>query len=251
MCVSWISYSGVHASVSHFPLILQPNMRRSFRRTCSRFPFFGRDLLRFTCCPIRHARLMISNFDHYLGGNSHVLQVRPCNPELKSPRPLQGRVTLRRKTILFSGDQRQVCPVLKSATETKIVDHAFLSASMWQHVERFRLTVSMSAKDEIPFAKPVLQSGGRRGQDRTRLTTRWFSCYPFETPSLTAAVLKQNVLSKEPDYEHLIDTDPDLLEVNHNTYNDRRICRRPMTKWPHQRFHPGRIRWSKPSPTQN
>ena len=131
---------------------------------------------------------MISNFDHYLGGNSHVLQVRPCNPELKSPRPLQGRVTLRRKTILFSGDQRQVCPVLKSATETKIVDHAFLSASMWQHVERFRLTVSMSAKDEIPFAKPVLQSGGRRGQDRTRLTTRWFSCYPFETPSLTAAV---------------------------------------------------------------
>ena len=38
------------------------------------------------------------------------------------------------KTILFSGDWRQVGPVLKFGTETEIVERAFLSSSLWQHV---------------------------------------------------------------------------------------------------------------------
>ena len=91
----------------------------------------------------------------------------------KSELPFAG------KTSLFSGDWRQVGPVLKFGTETEIVDRAFLSSNLWQHVERFRLTVSMGDKDDIPFAKSVLAVS----EDRIEpvLTARWFSCYPFET----------------------------------------------------------------------
>ncbi|CAN0269966.1 unnamed protein product, partial [Scytosiphon promiscuus] len=72
-----------------------------------------------------------------------------CNSEL----PFGG------KTILFSGDWRQVAPVLKFGTQTEIVEHAFLSSHLWSQVKRFRLTVSMRDKDDLPYAKTVLAVG--------------------------------------------------------------------------------------------
>ncbi|CAN0228447.1 unnamed protein product [Ectocarpus sp. 12 AP-2014] len=62
------------------------------------------------------------------------------------------------KTILFSGDWRQVAPVLPFGTESEIVEHAFLSLYLWSQVHRFRLTKCMRDKDDIPCAKPVLLS---------------------------------------------------------------------------------------------
>lgn len=62
---------------------------------------------------------------------------------------------------LFSsaGDWRQVCPVLEVGTETEILEQAFLSAYLWQNVQRFRVTVSMRDRNDIPFAKTVLAVG--------------------------------------------------------------------------------------------
>ena len=63
------------------------------------------------------------------------------------------------KTILFSGDWRQVGPVLKCGTETEIVEHAFLSSSLRQHVRRFRLTVVNEGQRRHPSRE---NSTGRR-----------------------------------------------------------------------------------------
>ncbi|CAN0282816.1 unnamed protein product, partial [Ectocarpus sp. 13 AM-2016] len=63
------------------------------------------------------------------------------------------------KAILFSGDWRQVAPVLKYGTEAEIVEQAFLSSYFWKHAQRFRLTKSMRNQNDLPYAKTVLAVG--------------------------------------------------------------------------------------------
>ena len=46
------------------------------------------------------------------------------------------------KCVLMSGDWRQVRPVLKFGTPSEVVEHAFLSSRLRQHVHRFRLAKS-------------------------------------------------------------------------------------------------------------
>ena len=46
------------------------------------------------------------------------------------------------KTILFPGDWRQMGPISRGDTPTEVVDIAFISSPLWQHVNRFRLTKS-------------------------------------------------------------------------------------------------------------
>ncbi|CAN0579455.1 unnamed protein product, partial [Ectocarpus sp. 12 AP-2014] len=72
---------------------------------------------------------------------------------LKNDRPFGG------KCVLMSGDWRQVAPVLKFGTPSEIVEHAFLSSHLWQHVKRFRLTTSMRDKEDLPYAQTVLAIG--------------------------------------------------------------------------------------------
>ena len=57
------------------------------------------------------------------------------------------------------GDWRQVGPVLKCGTPSEVVEHAFRSSRLWQHVHRFRLTTSMRDGDDPPYAKTVLVTG--------------------------------------------------------------------------------------------
>ena len=127
------------------------------------------------------------------------------------------------KTILFSGDWRQVPPVLHFGTETEIVEHAFLSSFLWSHVTRFRLTVSMRDKDDLPYAQTVLAIGEGKIQ-------------PILLPDGSTAIpLKHNLINHDgasttcsiqgtTNFEDLIAAVyPDLLEVDHNTYNDRGI----------------------------
>ena len=52
----------------------------------------------------------------------------------------------RGKTTLFSGDWRQIGPISKGDTPTEVVDIAFISSPLWQHVKRFRLTKSQRDK---------------------------------------------------------------------------------------------------------
>lgn len=44
-----------------------------------------------------------------------------------------------RATGLFSGDWRQVGPVIPFGTPKDVVDVAFISSYLWKHVQRFRL----------------------------------------------------------------------------------------------------------------
>ncbi|CAM9160935.1 unnamed protein product [Ectocarpus sp. 13 AM-2016] len=62
--------------------------------------------------------------------------------------------------LLFSGDRRQVAPVLPFGTESEIVEYAFfLSSGLWSHAHHFRLTKCMREKNDIPYATTVLAVG--------------------------------------------------------------------------------------------
>ncbi|CAN0000108.1 unnamed protein product [Ectocarpus sp. 12 AP-2014] len=106
------------------------------------------------------------------------------------------------KTIIFSGDWRQVAPVLPFGTESEIVEHAFLSLYLWSQVHRFRLTKCMRDKDDIPCAKPVLLSFANEDGSETTCST-----------------------AGTTEFEDLVHkVYPDLLEANHNNiFNDRGI----------------------------
>ena len=57
------------------------------------------------------------------------------------------------KTILFSGDWRQIGPVTKgSSSPTDTVDVAFISSHLWNHVQRLRLTISQRDKEDPQYA---------------------------------------------------------------------------------------------------
>ena len=64
------------------------------------------------------------------------------------------------KTILFSGDWRQIGPVTKgSSSPTDTVDVAFISSHLWNHVQRLRLTISQRDKEDPQYADFVQRVG--------------------------------------------------------------------------------------------
>ena len=126
-------------------------------------------------------------------------------------------------TILFSGDWRQVAPVLKYGTEVEIVEQAFLSFYLWKHVHRFRLTKSMRSKDDIPYAKTVLTIGEGKIE-------------PVLLPDGSAAIPLQHTFVNDDGVETTCSIDgttnfedlinkvyPDLLQADHRTHGDRAI----------------------------
>ena len=60
----------------------------------------------------------------------------------RSPRDITHNKLFGGRTILFSGDWRQIGPISKVDTPTEVVDSAVISSPLWQHVNRFRLTKS-------------------------------------------------------------------------------------------------------------
>lgn len=127
------------------------------------------------------------------------------------------------KTILFSGDWRQVAPVLQYGTEVEIVERAFLSSYLWEHVHRFRLTKSMRTKDDLPYAKTVLAIGEGKIE-------------PVQLNDGSAAIPLKHTFTNDDgsettcqidgttEFQDLIDkVYPDLLQSDHRTYNDRAI----------------------------
>ena len=127
------------------------------------------------------------------------------------------------KKNLFSGDWRQVAPVLKYGTEVEIVEQAFLSSYMWKHVQRFRLTKSMRNKDDIPYAKTVLAVG--EGEIKPVLLKDGSAAIPLKH-SVTNDDGSETTYSVDgtTKFEDLIQkVYPDLLDVDHSTYNDRAI----------------------------
>ncbi|CAN0568330.1 unnamed protein product [Laminaria digitata] len=74
-------------------------------------------------------------------------------------------MTCRSEEKPFSGDWRQVGPVVPCGTQTEVTEQAFLSSHLWNHVHRFRLTVSM--RDN--------RARCRRGCHRPSDSVRWNS----------------------------------------------------------------------------
>ena len=127
------------------------------------------------------------------------------------------------KTILFSGDWRQVAPVLKYGTEAEIVEQAFLSSYLWKHVERFRLTKSTRNKDDLPYAQTVLAIG--EGKVEPVQLKDGSVALPLKH-TITNDDGSQTVCSVDgtTNFEDLIHkVYPELLDVDHSTYNDRAI----------------------------
>ncbi len=63
------------------------------------------------------------------------------------------------KTILFSGDWRQIGPISKGDSPTEVVDIAFISSPLWPHFNRFRLTKSQRDKNDPEYASFVQNIG--------------------------------------------------------------------------------------------
>ncbi|CAM9575014.1 unnamed protein product [Sphacelaria rigidula] len=127
------------------------------------------------------------------------------------------------KTIIFSEDWRQVAPVLKIGSEAEIVEHAFMSSHLWSHVKRFRLTQSMRDTDDIPFAKTILAVGKGKIEpvllnDGSTVVPLKYSLTNEDGSITTCSVAGTTEFEKRIDKVY-----PDLLEVSHNTYNDRGI----------------------------
>ena len=123
----------------------------------------------------------------------------------------------------MSGDWRQVGPVVKFATPSEVVEHAFLSSHLWKHVVRLRLTKSMRDKDDIPYAKTVLAIGEG-------------AIEPIELDDGTPVIPLSHTVTNEDgtqqvctikgitDFEQLVQSIyPDLLSVDHRAYKDRGI----------------------------
>ena len=119
------------------------------------------------------------------------------------------------KCVLMSGDWRQVGPVLKFGTPSEVVEHAFLSSRLWQHVQRFRLSKSMRDKDDLLYAKTVLVTGEGAIQ-------------PIELGDGSEVIPLSHTVTNDDtqttcsivgitDFEDLVNTIyPDLLSVDHS-----------------------------------
>ncbi|POM60340.1 Helitron helicase-like protein [Phytophthora palmivora] len=80
------------------------------------------------------------------------------------------------KVMVFSGDHRQILPVLKDATRAETLEVCFKSSPLWSHLRQVRLTENMriqtapgpaSAAELAEFSDFLLQIGkGARADDR-------------------------------------------------------------------------------------
>lgn len=66
------------------------------------------------------------------------------------------------KTILFSGDWRQVGPVVKYGSASDTVEAAVISSFLWPHITRLRLTASQRDKEDEQYAAFVRAVGENR-----------------------------------------------------------------------------------------
>ena len=65
---------------------------------------------------------------------------------LHNPTPFGG------KPILFSGDWRQIGPIVKFCSASDTVEAAFLSSNLLNSVKRMRLTISQREKEDAPYS---------------------------------------------------------------------------------------------------
>ena len=102
---------------------------------------------------IRKASLLV--IDEYTLGNKLVYETvdRSLRELLKNDKPFGGKV------ILFSGDWKQILPVVPNGQRTEIVKAAFKSSYLWDSVKLLHLTQNMRANEDEEFAKYLLDVG--------------------------------------------------------------------------------------------
>ena len=73
-------------------------------------------------------------------------------------------------TTVFSGDWRQILPVIRKGSRADVVDACFKSSPLWQHVTVMKLTRNMRVaqssqegfEEDIDFAEHLLEIGEGR-----------------------------------------------------------------------------------------
>ena len=131
-------------SLCRVPLILQDNSTCSIPRNSDRAQLF------------RVAKLLV--VDEVTMGHRHMYEAvdRTLRDLRQCPSPFGGL------TVLFSGDWKQILPVVPSGGRTAIVDATLKSSSLWQHVKVVKLQQNMrveNAHGSSDFANFLLNIG--------------------------------------------------------------------------------------------
>ncbi|CAN0386694.1 unnamed protein product, partial [Scytosiphon promiscuus] len=115
-------------------------------------------------------------------------------------------------TVLFSGDFRQVGPVVMFGTPADVVEASLISSHLWEHVKRFRLVLSMRDRLDKAFSKTVRAVG------------------EGIIPPLTLSTRSQIPQNREPhqqkltQFQHLIDfVYPDIMTAAPTEFASRGI----------------------------
>ena len=138
-------------------------------------------------------------------------------------------------TVLFSGDWRQVGPVIPFGTPTDVVDTAFISSYLWKHVKRFRLVQSMRDRLNKPCSRTVRAIG--KGnippitlQDQSQVIPMQYYYTEDDTENDaendTTALFTCSIKGAT-DFEHLSDfVYPDLFTADPTQFAERGILAR-------------------------
>lgn len=63
------------------------------------------------------------------------------------------------KTVLFSGDLRQIGPVVKFGGPAEVIDASLISSPLWPRIKRMHLTISQRDRQDAPYAAFVRNVG--------------------------------------------------------------------------------------------
>ena len=130
---------------------------------------------------------------------------------------LSAGKTLSSREIGASVDQ------LQSLVRKRRCRRSLLSSHVWKHVQRFRLTKSMRDRGDIPYAKRVLQVAAGEGDVEQVTLSDSSTVIPLEHTSKDSAGSEHVCqINGTTNFEDLVQAVyPDLLQVNHNTFDDR------------------------------
>lgn len=127
-------------------------------------------------------------------------------------------------TVLFSGDWRQVGPVIPFGTPRDVVNAAFISSYLWKHVQRFRLIQSMRDRLDKPYSLTVRAIGEGKIAPITLPDESIVIPLQHTSADEHTSVLSTCTITGVTDFEHLIDfVYPDLLTADPALFADRGI----------------------------
>lgn len=124
------------------------------------------------------------------------------------------------KPILFSGDWRQIGPVVKFGAPADTVEAAFISSYLWPAINRMHLTISQRDKQDAAYSSFVRKIG------EDRLTHRHFPDGSQQIPLSNhsdVSISDHFTLQSTTNFEDLITFVYPDLQSDHRGFSDRAI----------------------------